>query len=725
MAADDDTPSSLTGDDRIVEEARKRFIRCREWQGEADKNWLEDTKFANADERNRWQWPNKTLEDRDADSRPCLTINKTRVHNNIVINESLKNKSAITIRPTGGIASYKGSQAYKMLIRRIEAISGVDAVYEKAFRDQVDGGVGYVIVDTDYMSDRTFDQDIFFRRCRDPLCVYIDPDCEDPAGLDADFGFTFDRMSRDKFNREYPKWKNEVGQAPLGADELWLNKTDITVAMYYRRSGKRDKFVSYVDPDTGDRSEMLASELRDRAGPEIADRILAQIDDGEIDGRTRDVLNRKVEWFKIAGDKIIARGPWIGRYIPIVRCDGVATVIEGKLDRKGHTRSQIGPQRMLNYNASGAIEFGALQGKTPWVGPARAFEGQEQWKDANRKNYAFLAYNDVDEESDSPELGKIDKPTRTEPPTSAPVFMQGMQDAERQLMMVTGQYQSQMGEEDMQAAASGKAINARQRQGDTVTYHFVEHQSDMIRALGVQCIDLIPKVYDTERMLQVLDDDGTKLWIRIKPGQQEAYKELEEKEDEAKVVEFNPLFGEYECVPDVGPSFATQRQEAWSAIATLLAQSEQLVGVVGDLLFQYGDFPGAEDIRERLRKEIEATKPYLFNDQQNPSLVALQQKIQQLTALNGELLHKMALRELSQKQREEKRDIDATNAETNRLKVVLDAMAKIEFTPAQRAKLEHELLRNSHSAVLDMIFAQNEADIRGWEIDRQGNGGIA
>lgn len=704
-------PESLKGDAKILYEARERFRECVEWQGKADEWWLEDVKFANADARNHHQWPEDTWQDRDDDNRPCLTINKTRVHNDIVINESLKNKSSIKVRPTGGEASFESAQAMQAIIRWIEYVSKADSVYEKAIRDQVDGGMGYVFLDTRYASDRTFNQNIYLTRCTNPLQVYLDPNIKEPDGLDANFGFIFDNLPHDQFNKKYPKFKNKVGKSALGNDENWLNTHQIQVAMYYTRDGRKDQFISYVLPETGERVEKLASEIREESGEEMLEALRAQIENGEIDGREREVFNQTVMWYKIAGDLVMEKGEWAGSYIPIIRLPGIETVIEGQYDRKGHTRAMIDAQRMLNYNASGQVEFGALQNKAPYVGDARAFEGQEQWKDANRKNYAFLAYNGVDEELDDPQLALIAKPEKQQPPQTAPIYMQGMMDAERQLMMVSGQYQAQLGEQDQQSAASGKAINERQRQGETATYHFVEHQSDMYRAIGVQLLDLIPKILDTERMLHVLGEDGTKRWIKIAPDQGEAVQELKDESRKAQVLSLNPKVGEYDCMADVGPNYATQRQEAWNAISIILQQNMQLASVIGDLLFKFGDFPGADEIMERLQKEIQATKPYLFNDEAAPQVMQLQEQNQRLVSLNAELMQKLSMKELALKGKDEKRDIDAFRAETERMKVMIEAIMERVLSPADRAQMEHEIALKSHDAGLQMIVAANQAEL--------------
>ncbi len=705
----EDDGEKLKGDAAIIYRARKNFLYAKEWFDQSYAYWLEDTRFANADARNHDQWPSEVWNERDTSDQPCLTINKTRMHNNIIINESLQKKSSIKVRPTGGVATYEAAQAMQMLADRIENISKSDAIYEKCWRDQVDGGFGFVMLDTAYVNGRTRNQEIYLRKCKNPLCVYTDPDCSDPTGLDGNFGFEFESMRRETFNRKYPKFKNKVGHSALGFDDaFWFGDDGIIKAMYYERNERKDTLVSYMDPATNKWVEKLESELREDSGDEIFEALMQQIEDGKIKGDTREVTDPEVKWYDIAGDVIIDRGDWAGAYIPIIRCPGIEIIIDGKYDCKSHTRTMIDPQRMLNYNASASIEYGALQNMVPYIGPARAFEGQEQWKDANRKKYAYLQYNDVDEETAQP----IEKPERQQPPAGAPVFMQGMQDAERQLMMVSGQYQAQMGENDQQSAASGKAINERQRQGDTATYHFAEHQADMLRALGTQIIDLVPKIYDTERLLHVFGEDGTKKIIQIAPDNKTAIGELKKEDEDAAIILFNPGIGEYDCIADSGPNYSTQRQEAWNAISIILQQNMQLAGTIGDLLFKFGDFPGSEEIMERLQKEIKATKPYLFSDDAEPQMVALQEQMKRLTALNAELVQKLAMKDLALKGKDEKRDIDASNAETNRLKVMIEFMTKTMLSPADQARMEHEIMKSTHDASLDMIVAANAADLK-------------
>lgn len=699
-----------SGADGVVLRAYENFVACKEWQGAEDDRSRDDRKFAIGDARNTFQWPDNLYRARTGGGQelPCLTINITRVHNDLIINAICKNAYGIKVRPTGGKASYRSAELMMNIIRRIQYVSNFSTQDRVATEHQVDGGAGYILLDTAYVSERSFDQDIYLRAAQDPTGVYLDPYCKEPDCSDARFGFVFEKMSRKVFNRKYPQYKDKVSAAPIeSAFANWITDKEIVLAKYYEKENKKDTLIAFKN-DKGDHVEMLASEVKEKAGKEIHDALMKQIKDGTLDGRSRPVFRDEVKWYLIAGSIVVDNGDWAGKYIPIVPCFGRVTVIDGTLDRKGMTRQLIDPQRMLNYNASVAVQVAALAPKSQWMAPAAATEGQEQWKTANTENHAVMLWNHLDDDGK-----EIPPPERIDPPQVSPANLQGMQDAERQAMMVSGQFQAQLGENDQQSAASGKAITERQQQGDTATYHFVEHNSDMKRYIGKQLIDLIPKIYDTERVMFIMDEKGERQWIRIDPNQDDVIQELEhEKEDEEAIkLAFNPSIGEYECISDPGPNYATQRQEAWNAYSMILQQNNWAASVAADLLVKFGDFPGAEELRERLQKEIKATKPYLFDEDPNPQLQAANLQLQRLTALNAELMQKLASKELALKGKEEKRDIEAFKAETDRLRMAVEALAKLALTPQQQAQMEHDIAARSHDATMQMIIDANAAEL--------------
>src|SRR6185312_13463018 len=386
----------------------------------------------------------------------------------------------------------------------------------------------------------------------------------------------------------------------------------IRLAEYYRIVQTSDELY-WVEDEQGESTTFKKSEA-----PKGFEKTLIP---GKF--KKRKIVNRTLEWYKIAGNQIIDRrsiatnNPLKGRYIPIVRVVGIERIIDGKLERKGFVRAVKDAQRMYNFNASQSVESISLQTKTPWVGPAAAFEGNEAaWNNANTQNAAYLTYRHQDQEGNP-----LPAPQRLEPPKSSEGFLQGMQIADNQMSMVGGQENSQLGKEGQEK--SGKAIQQRQRQGDLATYLFINNLALAIRYAGRIIIDLVPHIYDTKRVIQILGKDGTQSKVTVDPQADDAYSEITES-DIVNVL-FNPTVGKYEVESDIGPAYATQRQEAYNAFVQIVTGAPALIDEIGDLMFRSADFPLADKIAERLRRKIQANAPYLLEDgAANPQTAQLQ-----------------------------------------------------------------------------------------------------
>jgi hypothetical protein len=538
----------------------------------------------------------------------------------------------------------------------------------------VQAGIGYWRVCTDYPNERTFDQEIYIRRVKDPLSVYLDPDISEFDGSDARFGFVYEDRPREVFEKEYPKFKDKVPHNTLGENiNNWSSKDHVRVAEYYRRREKKDKLVS---TDSG---VVRASQLP----PEIRKPLL---DDPTT--KVRDIIEQEIEWFLIVGDQIADRNIWPGKYIPIVRVVGEETVIEGQLDRKGHTRALKDPQRIYNYWSSSAVEFVALQGKSPYVAPVEAISGLETyWASANRDNLAVLPYNGMSED------GKpIAPPSRQAPPTFAPAYLQGMQVAGQELQAVSGQYESQMGEKSNEK--TGIAIQERQRKGDNATYHYIDHQAIAIRFTGRILIDLIPKIYDTPRVIRILAENGDESQIQLDPSASQAFQAQEQQEESVVKGIFNPTVGEYDVISEVGPAFATRREQAFNALTQIATQSPELMSVAGDLVMRAADFPMAEELAERLKNMV----PPQALGGPSPQTLELQQKLTGMQNALESMTQNLADEKSKRTSVEQQKDIDVYKAETDRMEFLKDLDPAI-FRPIL-AQLVAEAMQNGMGPIV-------------------------
>jgi hypothetical protein len=625
-----DTPKA---DDELISEAKERFRRCVDWETQARENARLDERFANGDAYNMWQWDQSVRNVRG--DRPCLTHNKVRQHNLQIINDARQNKAQIKITPTGGRATYEAAQVFQDIIRRIEYQSKAIDAYSTAIYHQVESGIGYVRVDTDYADDGSFDLELFVRRIADWRSVYMDPDCKEYDKGDASFAFVFQDIPRDQYEKEFGTEDSPASTA-LDHTDGWNDREHVRVAEYWRRTIDQDEIHLLLD------------------GRRISDRDIPDDDMGKLQRqqivKSRKINTPRVEWFKISGDRVVDREDWPGKYIPIVPFIGEETVIDGVLDRHGHTRAMIDAQRIYNYWNSAAVEQVALQTKTPYLAAAQAIEGKEEmWQTANVKNWSVLIYNHIDD-SGQP----VERPQRVEPPAMASAYVQGMQIARDDLMSVSGQYQAELGMQGNER--SGVAIQQRQRQGDTATYHYIDNQAKAIRQVGRILLDLIPKVYDVQRVIKIMAEDGTQQDVMLAPGSPDSHQFMQmqpsgqlaqlnpQQAQEAyndpaqpnpKVI-FNPNVGKYDVESDVGPAYGTRRQEAFNAFSQIMAQNAAAFPVVGDFWARNADFPGADELADRLERGL----PPQYKPGPDPQTIAVQQQAQEMHQQAQQLLGK-------------------------------------------------------------------------------------
>jgi hypothetical protein len=689
MANDIASEELLTGDDKIIAEAKRRFKQCEEWESRARKLFLEDIKFANADSDNGYQWPNEVRRNRDIDERPCLTINKTRQHNLQIINDCKQNKPRCKVNPVGNGATYEASQVYEGIFRHIEYISNATVAYDTATSFQVAGGIGYWRVVTDYLGNDNFDQEIFIRRIKDPLTVFIDPDINEVDGLDARFGFIFDDMPKDEFRVAYPKFRDRWARAALGNADGWVDKEHVRIAEYYRRVPDTDKLISFTDPRTGQAQMIKAG----RIPKEIIDQV---IDNPST--KVREINTWKVEWYLIIGDEIAERRDWAGEYIPIMRVIGEETIINGELDRKGHTRALRDPQRMYNYWSSSAVEHVALQSKTPFIAPAKAIENLEgYWETANTVNHSVLPYNSVDDDGNP-----IPAPERAAPPVMATAYIEGLKLAQTEMQMVSGQVEANFGEKSNER--SGVAIQERQRKGDNSTYHFIDNLAIAIRGTGKILIDLIPKIYDTPRILRIMGEDGEEKHVQLDPKANAAFQEHKAEETDIIAGIFNPNIGRYDVEADVGPAYATRRQEAFNAITQILTSAPQWGAVIGDLLFKAADFPMAMEIAERLERMV---PPQAKGEGIPPAVQELQMQLVQTQKMLATMAQELGEERLRLKAKDQQKDIDVYEAITKRISVLI----KEQINPKDTAMMLHDLMKEEHKASLAPVEAASAGEL--------------
>ena len=683
----------MTDDDRILLECKDRLDLGLNRFSLAIQHFKNDYRFANGDSDNGYQWDDADRNSRTGDRRPALTINKTRQHNFNIINEAKQNKPAIKYMPTGNGATMEAAQIWTALARRIEAFSDASEVYSTATEFMVQGGFGYCRLVTEYVSEKSFQQQLKIKRVPDPLKVVIDPDTQERDTSDKRWAIIFEDIPKKEFDRLYPELAEKAKNATIGVNG-WLRSDSVRVAEYFRIVEVEDTLWE-VRADQAPSLFIFESE----ALPEL----VKEWKEKPLSARSRPVRRKMVEWFHIVGSDVVDRNIWPGKYIPVVVFVAERTEIDGKIDCKSHTRALKDPQRMYNWYSSAAVEFGALQTKTPWIAPAEAIDGFEDlWNVANKQNKALLPYNAFAEDGITP----IPPPQRVSPPISAPLAIDGMKISAEEMAMVSGQYDSQMGAPSNER--SGKAINERQRMGDRSTYHYNDATAIAIKLVGKIILDTAPRIYEPEQFVQILAEDGQSMEVKIDPSVAEAFKLEQDENNEVIARIFNPTIGNYDVIADVGPGYATRREETFNALVLLLTQAPQLASVIGDLLFRSGDFMFADEAAERLRRLV---PPEALGKGPSQNEQMLMAQIEQLKGLLAKTMEDYAGAKIKIKGRDEKRDIEVYRAFTERLKVLQEAGLNAQDQALATVQLMRDMMNDDLQATQDSVDSRLRAGL--------------
>ena len=660
---------SKGGSEEILTVARSRLNTAMTAFSETREDELDDLRFYAGSPDNQWQWPADVLQTRGSlqgqtiNARPCLTINKLPQHVHQVTNEQRMNRPGIKVIPADDKADVDVADVFNGVIRHIEYISDADVAYDTACENQVSYGEGYIRVLTEYCDDKSFDQDIKIGRIRNSFSVYMDPLIQDPAGADARWCFITEDIPKAEYERLYPDAAPISTLMSLGVGDQsiaqWIGENTIRIAEYFYIEYEKHTLNLYPGNQTAFSGTPEDKTLRMMFGKPI---------------RTREADRKKVKWCKINGYDILEERDWAGAYIPVVRVVGNEFEVDGQMYVSGLVRNAKDAQRMYNYWVSQEAEMLALAPKAPFIGYGGQFEGYEQqWKTANTNNWPYLEVNpDVTDGQGA----VLPLPQRAQPPMASSGLLQAKAGAAEDIKSATGQYNASLGMTSNER--SGKAILARQREGDIGTYHYVDNLARAIRHIGRQLVDLIPKIYDTERIARIIGEDGEPSTVKMNPMQEEPVKRIVDQEGVLIEKIYNPSVGKYDVRVITGPGYATKRQEALESMAQLLQGNPQLWQVAGDLFVKNMDWPGAQDLAKRFKKTID---PKVLADEDDPALAAANQQMEAMAAEMENMFQmlqnvnqSMEARDLEIK--EQANQIKAFDAETKRISAVQAGMTE-------------------------------------------------
>jgi hypothetical protein len=651
-------------DPRIA--AAMKFLRLTTDADQSNRSEaLEDLKFASGD-----QWPTEIQNSRNLEARPCLTINKIDPYIRQVTNQQRQARPRIKVHGTNTSSNEKLAEILTGVIRHIEVNSDADQAYDTAFDYSVRMGWGYFRVITDYIRDDSFDQEIYIRPIDNPFTVYFDPNSILPDGSDADRCLITTVIEKKIFQEMYPD--ADLGSFTYrgtGDDSAeWIMKDDIRIAEYFYTERKAAKLVQLSDG-----TSVYKDELPDQA-------ILAMA--GITIVSERESMRKQIKWCKLTAMEVLEESDWPGKYIPIVPVYGQQLVIESKRKKYGLVRNAKDPQRMLNFWQTSITESVALAPKAKWLMAEGQDEGHEmEWASANIKSSPVLRYKQKDIEG-----VPAQPPTRLQPEPPPAGILAASASINNDLQAVLGIFDpNQMPSGNL----SGKAINGQQQQIDLTNFHYFDNLTRSIRYAGKILLDLIPKIYDHERVMRIIGYDNQPELVVLN----------QRTVDDAGVTKIlnDVTVGEYDVVMETGPGYNSKRQEAVANMMPLLAASPDLMKVAGDLIFRNMDFPGADIIADRLA----ASNPLANVDEKSDIPPQVQMQLAQSKQMMDQMQQQMQQMQLIIQSRS---DVVAMQQDGETKRKLMDVTSRAHNTETINEAKVNQNIMNS-------MVSQNKAEL--------------
>jgi len=540
------------------------------------KEAITDTKFVY--DVDNGQWPEAIKEQRATEGRPIITSNKLQKTLRRIRGDGMQNRPSLKVIPVDSAADIGMARLYSDLLREIEYLSDADVAYDTAYNHAISSSIGFFRINTLYPDNASFEQDIRIDRVINPLAVHFDPYATKFNLEDAQYCFYEDLITKDKFKKKYPGAQfSDFDSTSTGTIfGEWLQQDKVRVAEYFYKDTVMRKIALLSDGTIVPLDNKNTGKALTEMGLEIA--------------REREVEDVTVKWCKLSGAEVLEKRDWPGSGIPIIPMFGDEVVVEGKKYYLSLARGARGPQEMYNYWATAATETVALAPKMPFIVDHRQIKGFEgEWDDANIKNRMYIRYK---------HLNGVNKPSREGQAQIPTAIMNMMQTTAYDIEDHLGQYESSKGEASNER--SRVAIMARVKQSDKGTYLFVNNRTRAMIAAGKQIIDIIPKIYDTQRAVQIMNEQGEHSLVDVnKPVVGDGGEEVGLQNDLS--------VGKYDLISTIGSSFASKREEMTeSMIQAMQYAGPEIAAVIAPLIFKYSDAPGSQEVHAELQKAIQA-----------------------------------------------------------------------------------------------------------------------
>ena len=586
----------------------------------------DDQRFAAGD-----QWPDLIRKKREAEERPIQTVNRLPAFIDQVVGDARQNKPSIKVH-AGKDGDEDVAFIYDGLIRAIQNESNADFAYDTAVENTACFGFSAWRVKTDYESEDSFNQIVCIERISDPLAVYFDKNSQLPDYSDARHVTVRVKMTKDDYKARWPQREESEYKFDDFTNDWTMGKDQVIIAEHWYKV--EEKATLYAVQDFEGNTTVTLEK------PTQGFNVVNQ----------RETTITKIKCCMISGAGILETTDWAGKHLPIVGVNGKEDLVDGKRILRGLVRFAKDPQRMYNYWRTIDTEQKALAPKAPVLVTAKQIEGYEQqWQDSLTSNAPYLVVNDT--------------PSAMPQRINAGIMDKGATEAALmcvdEMKSTTGIFSASLGEQDNEK--SGRAILAQQRKGDTANFAYIDNIARAIKWTGKIIIDLIPKIYDTARVVSVMGADGTKKLEKIN--------QVRMINGEPKLIDLS--VGKYDLVVTQGASYATKRIEALNMYMEMVRSNPALMEIGGDLIVKAMDWDGSEELAERFKKML---PPQLQEQKEGEDQKPLPPEVQQMIEQGKQQIDEMGKHiQMLESEKDDKDD------ELRLKKYEIDVKAEIEF----------------------------------------------
>jgi hypothetical protein len=621
----EDVPAdpALQTDAEILMEAHEHFTAAESWERPFRERARQEFEFVDGLKH----WDAQMLEERKG--RPCLTFDRIGPAVDQVVNDARQSPPEPRLSPVGQGADKETAEVLQGLVRNIENDSNARVVWATGYEHAVKCGRGWVRILTEWEDDESFKQKIVLKRVANPFSVYPDPGADEFDYSDMRRCCITEDIEESVYKEIYPDSK-AAGLFDFQSigDQIrkdWFPKGSVRVAEYWKVITVRSRRALLEDGQIK-REDEITDQDRVRTW--------------------RPVETRMVKGYKINGVEILERWDWPGKWIPIVPIIGREVVVDGKRTVRGMVRPAMDANLSYDFMRSKEAEAIGLSPLSQWLVAKQQIENYAaKWAESNRKAYDTLEYDPImHEDGQTP----VPPPQRISPSVDTSAITGAIAHAADDIRATTSMYRPDMGEQTPDQ--SGRAILAIQRQGDNAHFNYHDNLAvSQMHALRIM-LNLIPKIYDEERLETIFDPDGSvrQVWLN-KPF-------METKTALQKIYDVKGA-ARYDVTLGSGPSYASRRAQAQDQLMQLTTAIPAVMSRAADLVLKTFDVPGVDEIADRVRPpDIQQSQ-----DGQMPVPPQVQQQLAQL-----QQLLQMATQQI-QSQAEELRAQRLTNESKERI----------------------------------------------------------